>query len=333
MACASEANLAERQFRRLQTILNNLNSLKFRFGTHRPTVSKGNNNNNNNNNNTKYRPITCLCTIYKIYTACIAEKIYKHLEINQLLAEEQKRCIKNSQGCKEQLIVDSIIMEQAHKDNRSLYIAYIDYRKAIDSVPHNWLIRVLEIYKIDPMIINSLQQSMKKWTTLLRVKVNNDQITSDPIRIQRGIYQGESFSPLWFCPALNPLFCLLNRKNYGFGINSNNQEMQRLTHLLCMDDIKLYAATDNQLQGLLQLIQTFSRDIKMSFEIQNCKTLSTAKGKIEMKNFTTEDEDTMEAMNEDDIYRYLGHMQTKQIKHAQMKRQLGEEYLHRTKSI
>jgi len=32
----------------------------------------------------KYRPITCLCTIYKIYTACIAEKIYKHLDANKL---------------------------------------------------------------------------------------------------------------------------------------------------------------------------------------------------------------------------------------------------------
>ena len=41
----------------------------------------------------------------------------------------------------------------------------------------------------------------------------------------------------------------------------------------------------------------------------------------------------MEAMNKNDIYKYLGHMQTKQIKHAQMKQQLGEEYLRRTKSI
>jgi len=48
-----------------------------------------------------------------------------------------------------------------------------------------------------------------------------------------------------------------------------------------------------------------------------------------MRNFTTEDDDTMEAMNEDD----LGHMQAKQIKHAQMKQKLGEEYLNRTKSI
>ena len=39
----------------------------------------------------KYRPTTCLCTIYRIYTASIAEKIYKHLETNKLLAEEQKK--------------------------------------------------------------------------------------------------------------------------------------------------------------------------------------------------------------------------------------------------
>ena len=109
--------------------------------------------------------------------------------------------------------------------------------------------------------------------------------------------------------------------------------MQRLNHFLYMEDIKLYAATNNQLQGLLQLIQTFSRDIKMSFGIEKCRTWSIAKGKTEMKNFTTQDVDTVEAMNEDDIYKYLGHMQTEQIKHAQMKQQLGEEYLHRTKII
>jgi hypothetical protein len=64
----------------------------------------------------------------------------------------------------------------------------------------------------------------------------------------------------------------------------------------------------------------------MVFGIENCKTLSIAKGKLEMRNFTTEDADTMEAINEDDIYRYLGHMQTKQINYTQMKQKLGKEY-------
>ena len=68
----------------------------------------------------------------------------------------------------------------------------------------------------------------------------------------------------------------------------------------------------------------------MVFGIEKCKKLCIAKGKLEMRNFTTED-DTVEAMNEDDVYRYLGHMQAKQIKHAQMKQKLGEEYINRTK--
>jgi hypothetical protein len=70
-----------------------------------------------------------------------------------------------------------------------------------------------------------------------------------------------------------------------------------------MDDIKLYAAPESQLQELPRFTQTFPRDINMVFGVEKCKTLSATKGKPEMRNFTTEDDDTMEAMNEEGIYR------------------------------
>jgi hypothetical protein len=63
-------------------------------------------------NPSKYRPITCLPTLYKIFTACIACQIHLHCE-NSIIAEEQKGCRKLSQGCKEQLLIDSIVTEQA----------------------------------------------------------------------------------------------------------------------------------------------------------------------------------------------------------------------------
>jgi hypothetical protein len=148
-----------------------------------------------------------------------------------------------SQGCKEQLIFDSVLLEQAHKSNWNLHIAYI-YRlsKGLGSMPHIWLLCVLEIYRMDPLIINSLKQLMKTWTTTLQVKVKNNLIMSEPIRIQRGIYQGDCLSPLWFCLALNPLSHLLNTTNYGFGMHFDNQEIQRLKCVLFMDNIKLHAA-------------------------------------------------------------------------------------------
>ena len=72
-------------------------------------------------------------------------------------------------------------------------------------MPHNWLIHVLKIHKIDPLIINSLQELMKKWTTTLQVKVKNHQIMSDPICIQQGIYQGIVLA-ITVLPCIKPPF-------------------------------------------------------------------------------------------------------------------------------
>jgi hypothetical protein len=71
-------------------------------------------------------------------------------------------------------------------------VAYIDYQKAYDSVPHDWLTAVLEIYKIDPSLRNFLQHVMQGWKT--KLCANGEE--SEPINILRGIFQGDSLSPL-----------------------------------------------------------------------------------------------------------------------------------------
>jgi hypothetical protein len=51
-------------------------------------------------------------------------------------------------------------MEQASKNNRNIYTAFIDYKKFYDSVPHSWLIKILKIYKINLDLINFLSHVM-----------------------------------------------------------------------------------------------------------------------------------------------------------------------------
>ena len=48
----------------------------------------------------------------------------------------------------EQLLMDAVILGQAKNKRRGLYMGYIDYCEAFDSVPHAWLLHVLEIYKV-----------------------------------------------------------------------------------------------------------------------------------------------------------------------------------------
>ncbi|XP_054745905.1 putative mediator of RNA polymerase II transcription subunit 24 [Anastrepha obliqua] len=77
--------------------------------------------NNETTNPSNYRPITCLPTLYKIITSTISSKIETHLTQQNVITDEQKGCKKNSQGCKEQLIIDTTIMKQATSKQRNLH--------------------------------------------------------------------------------------------------------------------------------------------------------------------------------------------------------------------
>ena len=116
---------------------------------------------NDTTNPAKYRPITCLQTIYKIITSCITHHIQAHITANNILSEQQKGYRPGSQGCKEQLLIDSVILRQAKISHRNIYTTFIDYKKAFDSVPHSWLIDTLHIYKIPPTLITFLHHTMQ----------------------------------------------------------------------------------------------------------------------------------------------------------------------------
>lgn len=156
--------------------------------------------------------ITCLCSIYKLFTSVI-NKLNEHCNMNHILAEEQEVCIQKSLGCKQQLTIDAIILEQAHEKKHNILVCYVNHKKSILlGVPQ--LTKVLQIYKICPKIRNILQLMMR--TRRTNLWVNNK---SAGTVIQKGIFKGHLFSPLWFCLALNPMLLLLNTSEIGYKKN------------------------------------------------------------------------------------------------------------------
>ena len=57
--------------------------------------------------------------------------------------------------------VTNMTYEKRGRKNRSLYIAFIDFKKAYDSIDRKKLIEVLVEYKINPMIIELIVQVYK----------------------------------------------------------------------------------------------------------------------------------------------------------------------------
>ena len=82
-------------------------------------------------------------------------------------------------------------------------------------------------------------------------------IITDPIKIKRGIFPGDSFSHLLFCLALVPLTLELAATGYGYKIASTSAPV---SNLVFMDDIKLYGKNDQEQFGQLKIVKQFSDD-------------------------------------------------------------------------
>ena len=60
-----------------------------------------------------YLPITCLATVYKILTLITTERTCNFLDNNNILPTEQKGCKRGSYGCKDQLLINNMLLENS----------------------------------------------------------------------------------------------------------------------------------------------------------------------------------------------------------------------------
>ena len=159
-----------------------------------------------------YRPKTCLGTTFKLMTAIIADTIQNHLYKYNLIPEEQKGNRRNSRGTKDQLLIDKMILRNSRRRKTNLHVAWIDYKKAFDSLPHSWIAKCLEIVGVSGNIRQFLRVAMTSWKTVLTV---NGQLL-DNVHIRRGIFQGDSESPLFCVMAMIPMTTVLRQTGLGY---------------------------------------------------------------------------------------------------------------------
>ena len=65
-----------------------------------------------------FRPIACLPIMWKLLSGFLADSMYQHLVTQNLIPEEQKGCKRNSRGCKEQLLIDKLVMKHCKRTSK-----------------------------------------------------------------------------------------------------------------------------------------------------------------------------------------------------------------------
>ena len=277
-------------------------------------------------NVSNYRPVACLPLMWKLLTGIFADRVYTHLLNNQLLPDEQKGCRKKSRGTKDQLLIDKTVLKEAKKLKKNVAMSWIDYKKAYDMVPHSWIKEILNMTGVAGNIQSLVANSMGNWGTVLTS--NGEELGK--VVIRRGIFQGDSFSPLLFVMAMIPLSVILRKVEAGFRFCGSRE---KVNHLLFMDDLKLYGKNENELDTLINIVKEYSDDIGMRFELDKCGVLVIENGvKKKSEGIVLPDGDKIKEIDEGG-YKYLGVLEAEVILEKEMKERLKGEYFRRVKLL
>ena len=209
----------------------------------------------------------------------------------------------------------------------NLCLSWIDYKKAYDMVPHSWLMECTTMLEIALNVREMLSNSMKSW----KVELTSGGQTLGAVNIRRGIFQGDSLSPILFVIALIPLSEILRKVKMGYSLGKDGG---KFNHLLFMDDLKLYGRNVNEIDSLIQTVRIFSQDIGMEFGIQKCAMLKIVIGKmVECEGISLPNGEKVRSLEKGQDYRYLGVLQCDTIKHNEMKGLLRNEYFRRVRKM
>ena len=99
-----------------------------------------------------------------------------------------------------------------------------------------------------------------------------------------------------------------------------------MNHLMYMDDIKLFAKNEKELETLIHAVRIYSQDIGMDFGIEKYAMLVMKSGKRHLTDaMELPNQDKIRTLAENETYKYLGILEADTIKQVETKNKIQKD--------
>ena len=128
-------------------------------------------------------------------------------------------------------------MKDCKRRLTSLAVAWIEYFKAYDMVPHNWIQKCMEVFGVAVNVRSFVNTSIKQWNTELTA--GNQRLGN--VKIRRGIFQGDSLSPLLFVLVMIPLTLMLRQTKESYELKKGGKKIDHYLWMIrnCLRKMKI----------------------------------------------------------------------------------------------
>lgn len=234
-----------------------------------------------------YRPVSLMSNIYKTFSKIILSRIAKKLDEQQ---PREQGGFRTGYSTIDHIHVIKQLIEKCQEYNHPLYMAFVDYNKAFDSLEHENIWEALKNQGVEKKYIRIIKNVYSNCTA--RIKLESE---GESFAIQRGVRQGDPLSPKLFTAVLEEVFRKMTWDNKGININGTF-----LNHLRFADDIILLTDNPETLQTMLQDLSQESKKVGLTMNKAKTKIMTTRSH----RQITVEGEE-IESV---DSYVYLGHL-------------------------
>ena len=109
---------------------------------------------------------------------------------------------------------------------------------------------------------------------------------------------------------------------------------ENINHLMYMNDIKLFAKNEKELETLIYTVRIYSQNLGMEFGIEKCAMLVMKSGKQHLTDrMELPNQNKIRTLREKETYKYLGILEADTIKQVEMKEKIKKEYSWRTRKL
>lgn len=127
-------------------------------------------------------PISCLNTMYICFTSFLLVPTGQHLDEYNLMEGARTGCT----GTVGNLLIDWTMTLDRHSSMGNLGMAWIDVKKAYDSVDHGCLNKVMLLHRFPVWLCRVIAKLFRSGNTRLMVVTRKGRETSEPIIFNRG---------------------------------------------------------------------------------------------------------------------------------------------------
>ena len=212
-----------------------------------------------------YRGLAIGSALSKLHSIILLNRLTKYIEHKGLISPNQIGFMKGSGASDHIFLLQTIIEKVVKKDKKRLYAAFIDFKKAYDTVNRDILIKRLKTLGINGIFLRNIVAMYSKTEYSLKIKGGH----TKAIHSNLGLKQGCPLSPMLFNLYIDDINSVLDD-----ACDPIEFQNIKINQFLYADDLVIISQSKEGLQRCLNKLYIFAETKDLTISINKSKTMT-----------------------------------------------------------